>query len=217
MHIHKVIHHSNHICKQNRLDTAIISLNNHINKQIHKQKTLKWKQHLDKFNYEHNLHSMWGTIAKPFNKNPPTKQNRRIPFETKTTMAGIDKIKVLNKQFMNVTPYSTNKINRHIYHSMKALPTEKIRLTTTQMQLVISKSTNNNSNGPDGINIRHFKLLRDLPSDSSQTCTTLPSTLRQYPIFLNAQQSSPLQNQTKTATLAQTTNPYHTYHSFPKH
>ena len=109
MHIHKVIHHSNHICKQNRLDTAIISLNNHINKQIHKQKTLKWKQHLDKFDYEHNLHSMWGTIAKPFNKNPPTKQNRRIPFETKTTMAGIDKLKVLNKQFINVTPYSTTK------------------------------------------------------------------------------------------------------------
>ena len=31
--------------------------------------------------------------------------------------------------------------------------------------------------GPDDINIRHFKHLEPLPSDTSQTCTTLPSTL----------------------------------------
>ena len=66
---------------------------------------------------------------------------------------------------------------------MKTLLTEDIRLTTTKTQIVISKSTNNNSTGPDGINIRHHKLLRYLPSDTSQTCTILPSTLRQYPIF----------------------------------
>ena len=59
------------------------------------KQTNKWKQHVDKIDYKHNLHSMWSTIAKLPNKNPPTKQNRRIRFETKTVIAGIDKAKAL--------------------------------------------------------------------------------------------------------------------------
>ena len=39
MHIHRFIHHYNHIPKQNRSDPQIITLNNHINKQIHEHKT----------------------------------------------------------------------------------------------------------------------------------------------------------------------------------
>ena len=37
-----------------------------------------------------------------------------------------------------------------------------MRLTTTQVQLANSNSTNNNSTGPDDINIRHLKHLRPL-------------------------------------------------------
>ena len=66
------------------------------------------------------------------------------------------KAKAFNKQFTHVTPYSTNKINRHIDYTIKNLPTEEIRLTTIQVQLTISNSTNNNSTGPDGTNIRHL-------------------------------------------------------------
>ena len=39
MHICKLIHHHNHIHKQNRLDLQMITLNNNINKQIHEHKT----------------------------------------------------------------------------------------------------------------------------------------------------------------------------------
>ena len=48
MHICKLIHHRNHIHKQNRSDPQIITLDNHINKQIHEQKTVTWKQHWTK-------------------------------------------------------------------------------------------------------------------------------------------------------------------------
>ena len=86
MHICKLIHHHNHIHKQNRLDPQIITLNNHINKQIHKHKTNTWKQHLDKIDHKHNPHSQWGTIAKLSNKKQPTQQNRNIHFGTKTAI-----------------------------------------------------------------------------------------------------------------------------------
>ena len=49
-----------------------------------------------------------------------------------------------------------------IDHIIKNLPTEEIRLTTTQVQLAISNSTNSNSTGPDGINIKHLKHLEPL-------------------------------------------------------
>ena len=70
MHICKLIHHCNHICKQNRSDPHIITFNNHINKQIHEHKTNTWKQYLDKIDHKHNPHSLWGTIAKLSNKKP---------------------------------------------------------------------------------------------------------------------------------------------------
>ena len=78
MHICKLIHHHNHIYQQNRSDLPIFTLNNHINKQIHEHKTNTWKQHLDKIDHKHNLHSLWGTIAKLSNKKPPTQQNKSI-------------------------------------------------------------------------------------------------------------------------------------------
>ena len=58
MHICKLIHHHNHIRKQNRSNLQIITLNNHINKQIHENKTNPWKQHVDKIDHKHNPHSL---------------------------------------------------------------------------------------------------------------------------------------------------------------
>ena len=134
MHIRKLMHHS-------RSDPQIITLNNHINKQIHEHKTSTWKQHLDKIDHKHNPHSLWGTTAKLSDKKPPIQQNRNIHFGTKTAIIDIDKAKAFNKQFSSVTPYSTNKINRHIDHTIKNLPMQEIQLTITQVQLAISNST----------------------------------------------------------------------------
>ena len=72
MHIQKRIHHCNHISKQNKLEPQIITLNNHINKQIHKHKTNTWKQHLDKIGHKHNQHCVWDTMAKLSHKNLST-------------------------------------------------------------------------------------------------------------------------------------------------
>ena len=184
---------------------------------MYEHKTNIWKQHLDKIDHKHNPHSMWGTIAKLSNKKPRAQQNRSIYFETKTVITDIDKATAFNKQFINITPYSTNKINGHIDHAIKNLPIEEIQLTTTQVQLAISNNTNNNSTGPDGINIRHLKHLGPL---------AIRYFISMYNIALNTNAILYLykratiiltQNQTKTTTLAQTINPYHFYHLLPKH
>ena len=73
----------------------MITLNNHINKQIHEHKTNTWKQHLDKIDHKHNPNSLWSTIAKLSNKKQPTQQNRSICFRTKAAITDIDKQKHL--------------------------------------------------------------------------------------------------------------------------
>ena len=73
----------------------------------------------------------------------------------------MNKAKAFNNQFTSIT-YCRDKINNHIDFGIKNLPTEEILLITPQMQLVISNSTNNNSIGPDGPNIRQLKHLRSL-------------------------------------------------------
>ena len=99
---------------------------------------------------------------KKFKKHWSTQQNRSIRFGSKTAITYINKAKAFNEQFSNITLYSTNKINRHIDHTIKALPTEEIQLITTQVQLAISNTTNNNSTESNGINIRHLKYLGSL-------------------------------------------------------
>ena len=123
----------------------------------YEHKTNVWKQHLDKSDHKYNLHSLWGTIAKLSNKKPPTQQNKSICFETKTAITDIDKAKAFNKLLTNVISCSTSKTNKHIDHTIKTLPTKEMQFTITQVQLAISNSTNNNSTGPDGINIKHLK------------------------------------------------------------
>ena len=109
----------------------------------------------DKTDHKHNPHSMCGPI-----KNHQHNKQKHLLW--KTAITDMDKAKPFNKQFTNITPYSTNLINRHIDHTIKTLPTKEIQLTTTQVQLAISNSTNNNSTGPNGINIRHLKHLGPL-------------------------------------------------------
>ena len=96
------------------------------------------------------------TIAKLSNKKSPTQPNRSISLKTKTAITEIKQAKAFNKQITNVT-YSTYKINKYTDHKIKNLPTEEILFITTQVQLAISNSKNNNSTGPDDINIRHLK------------------------------------------------------------
>ena len=60
MHIHKPILHRNHICKQNRSDPQIITLNNHINKQIMNTKQTPGNNILTKL-ITNTIHTPCGT------------------------------------------------------------------------------------------------------------------------------------------------------------
>ena len=107
-------------------------------------------------------------------------------------------------------------VNCHIDHVIKSLPTEKIRLTITQVQSAILNRPNY-STGPDGINIKHLKHRGSLAIRYLTNMYNIASILTQYHIFRNVPQSSLFQKQTKTTTLAQTINPCYFYHPLPKH
>ena len=64
--------------------------------------------------------------------------------------------------------------------------------------IAISISTNNNSTGSDGINIRHLKHLGPLAIRYLANLYNVALNTTQYPIFGNKPQSSPFQNQIKT-------------------
>ena len=61
------------------------------------------------------------------------------------------------KQFTNTVKHATHKTNRHIN-----ILGYNITLTTSQVQEAIKQSKNNNSQGPDKLNIRHLKHIGTL-------------------------------------------------------
>ena len=108
MHIHKLVHHRNHIREQNRSDPRIITLNNHINKQIYEHKTKPGNNILTKL-ITNTIHLRVEHHSKTIKQKTLTQQNRSIRFGTKTAIPDIDKAKAFNKQSTNVTLYSTKK------------------------------------------------------------------------------------------------------------
>ena len=72
------------------------------------------------------------------------------------------KASAFNKQFINTVKHETKTSNRKIDKHTKALPVTPIHITSVQVSEAISKSSNNNSMGPDHINICHLKHQRPL-------------------------------------------------------
>ena len=66
------------------------------------------------------------------------------------------------KQFTNTVKHATHKTNRHINRATHNIQGYNIRLTTSQVQEAIKQSKNNNSQGPDKLNIRHLKHIGPL-------------------------------------------------------
>ena len=58
--------------------------------------------------------------------------------------------------------HATHKTNRHINRATHNIQGYIIRLTTSQVQEAIKQSKNNNSQGPDKLNIRHLKHIGPL-------------------------------------------------------
>ena len=57
---------------------------------------------------------------------------------------------------------NTHKTNRHINRATHNIQGYNITLTTSQVQEAIKQSKNNNSQGPDKLNIRHLKHIDPL-------------------------------------------------------
>ena len=58
-----------------------------------------------------------------------------------------------------LSKHATHKTNRHINRATHNIQGYNITLTTSQVQEAIKQSKNNNSQGPDKLNIRHLKHI----------------------------------------------------------
>ena len=63
------------------------------------------------------------------------------------------------KQFASTVKHATHKSNGHINRATHNIQGYNITLTTSQVQEAIKQSNNNNSQGPDKLNIRHIKHI----------------------------------------------------------
>ena len=64
---------------------------------------------------------------------------------------------LFHQKFTNTVKHATHKTNRHINRTTHNIQGYNITLTTSQVQEAIKQSKNNNSQGPDKLNIRHLK------------------------------------------------------------
>ena len=95
----------------------------------------------------------WKTIHGLSNKKTQHKNNT-ITFKEKTFTTPTQIANAFNKQFTNTVKHKTHKTKSHIDRTHSKPQTTNITLTTT--------SKNNNSTGPDKVNIRHLKHIGPL-------------------------------------------------------
>ena len=67
-----------------------------------------------------------------------------------------------NKLFTNTVKHLTHQTNRYINRATHKIQGYNITLTTTQVQEAKKQSKNNNSQGPDKLNIRHLNHIGPL-------------------------------------------------------
>jgi len=165
--IRLLIHERDNMRKQNSNDPKIGDLNDKINKEIRQYNSNIWKEKLDE-NWDHkrNTHIYWNTLAQLQNKKIKQEPNRSIYFNNKEKITPTEKSNAFIKQFVKVDNYSTNKQNRKTDRKIrKLINSEKIKITSSQVFEAIKSSRNNNSTGPDNINIKHLKHLGPLAID----------------------------------------------------
>jgi hypothetical protein len=147
--------------KQDPKNPIIQTLNNEINKQIQIHKTNLWKTKLEKtWDHKTDTHTFWNTLNSLQGKTKPHETNRTITFNNKTKTTAKQIATSFNQQFTNPSKYTTHKENRKINRQVNKLPLDSLFFfTEEQVQRSIKTSKNNNSTGPDNINIQHLKHL----------------------------------------------------------
>ena len=110
----------------------------------------------------HKTHIIWKTIHGLFNRAPPTTHNNSITFNNKIANTPKHIGNCFTKQFKNIAKHATHKSNRSIDRATQNIQGYNITLTISQVQEAIKQSKNNNSQGPDKLNIRHLKHIGPL-------------------------------------------------------
>ena len=153
----------NNIRRANTCDPALKLLNEEKTSDIQKHKQNIWKEHLDAhWDHRHNTHTLWKTIHGLSNRAPPHTLNTSITFNNKIATTPTHIANCFTKQFTNTVKHATHKTNRHINRATHNIQGYNITLTTSQVQEAIKQSKNNNSQGPDKLNIRHLKHIGPL-------------------------------------------------------
>ena len=148
------------IRKTNPKDSSLTTLNNEINKLISDHKTNIWKEKLDKnWDHKNNSHILWNTISALSNKKTKSSPNASIKFNGKFLSSHQQIANAFNKQFTGVCKHSTHKSYRKINREIKSLNSFEYILSHEELTKAIKESSNNNSTGPDNINIKHLKHL----------------------------------------------------------
>ena len=93
------------------------------------------------------------------NRAPPTTHNNFITFNNKIANTPKHIAKCFTNQFTNTVKHATHKTNRTIDRATQNIQGSHITLTASQVQEAIKQSKNNNSQGPDKLNIRHLKHI----------------------------------------------------------
>ena len=153
----------NNIRRANTCDPALKLLNEEITSNIQKHKQNIWKEHLDAhWDHRYNTHILWKTLHGLSNRAPPHTLNTSITFSNTTATTPKHIANCFTKQFTNTVKHAPNKTNKYIHRATQKIQGHNITLTTTQVQEAIRQSKNNNSHGPDKLNIRHLKHIGPL-------------------------------------------------------
>ena len=149
-HIRHKIEHRNNIRAQNASDPSISELKSEITslKQTHTSRHTLGSQRQPIYSLEDNTRI--------------SQQKSIITFKEKTFTSPTQIANAFNKHITNTVKHETHKTNRHMDRKTLKLQTTNLTLITTQIQAAIKHSKNNNSTGPDKVNIRHLKHIGPL-------------------------------------------------------
>src|SRR6476469_4840863 len=161
--IRDLIKTRNNLCRTKPTDPNLKQLNDDITKRISDHKTNLWKDKLEQ-NWDHkqNIHTYWNTLNRLNNKKSPEQPNKNMYFNNKPARTPIQKATAFNKQFANTVKHATKRTNRKVTKQTKKLHCEPILISNHQTTQAIKDTKNNNSTGPDNVNIRHLKHFSPL-------------------------------------------------------
>ena len=159
--IRELIKDRDRLQKQDRTNPQLQDINKTISNKICEFKQDLWKKKLNE-NWDHktNSHILWRTLNNMSDKKTKIHPNRTITFNDNIKSTSKSIASSFIQQFTNITKYRSSKSNRIVDRTTKKLESnEEIFITSNQTAHAIKTSKNNNSTGPDNINIKHLKHL----------------------------------------------------------